>query len=57
MTETNNNNINNNNNNSKQNECNCKTQMNCPLNGLCNLDNVVYQEIIYPKENLKDRKN
>ena len=27
---------NNNNNNSKQNECNCKTRMNCPLNGLCN---------------------
>ena len=27
---------NNNNNNSKQNECNCKTQMNCPMNGLCN---------------------
>ena len=46
----------NNNNNSKQNECNCKTRMNCPMNGLCNLDNVVYQGIIYPKENVKDRK-
>ena len=28
----------------------------CPINGLCNLDNVVYQGIIYPKENVKDRK-
>ena len=26
------------------------------MNGLCNLDNVVYQEIIYPKENVNDRK-
>ena len=26
------------------------------MNGLCNLDNVVYQGIIYPKENVKDRK-
>ena len=51
-----NNNNNNNNNNSKQNECNCKTRMNCPMNVLCNLDNVVYQEIIHPKENVKDRK-
>ena len=47
---------NNNNDNSKQNECNCKTRKNCPMNGLCNLDNVVYQGIIYPKENVKDRK-
>ena len=31
---------NNNNNNGKQNECDCKTRMNCPMNGLCNLDNV-----------------
>ena len=44
-------NINNNNNNtSKQNKCNCKTRMNCPMNGLCNLDNVVYQGIIYPPQ-------
>ena len=42
---------NNNNNNCKQNECNCKTRNNCPMNGLCNLNNVVYQGIIYPKEN------
>ena len=47
---------NNNNNNNKQNECNCKTRMNCPMNGLCNLDNVVYQGIICLKENVKDRK-
>ena len=26
------------------------------MNRLCNLDNVVYQGIIYPKENVKDRK-
>ena len=51
-----NNNNNNNNNNSKQNECNCKTRKNCPMNGLCNLENVVYQGIIYPKENVKDKK-
>ena len=30
--------------------------MNCPMNGLCKLDNVAYQGIIYPKENIKDRK-
>ena len=30
--------------------------MNCPMNGLCNKDNVVYQGIIYSKENVKDRK-
>ena len=47
---------NNNNNKSKQHECNCKTRINCPMNGLCNLDNVVYQGIIYPKENVKDKK-
>ena len=47
---------NNDNNNSKQNKCNCKTRNNCPMNGLCNLDNVVYQGIIYPKENINDRK-
>ena len=43
-------NNNNNNNNSKQNECNCKTRMNCPMNGLCNLDNVIYEGIIYQKK-------
>ena len=26
------------------------------MNGLCNLDNVEYQGIIYPKENINDRK-
>ena len=26
------------------------------MNGLCNLENVVYQGIIYPKENVKDTK-
>ena len=27
------------------------------MNGLCNLDNVVYQGIIYLKENVMDKKN
>ena len=49
-------NNNNNHNNSKQNECNCKTRNDCPMNGLSNLNNVVYQGIIYPKENKNDRK-
>ena len=26
------------------------------MNGLCNLNNVVYQGIIYPKENIMDKK-
>ena len=39
-----------------QKECNCKSRNNCPMNVLCNLNNVVYQGIIYPKENIKDRK-
>ena len=26
------------------------------MNGLCKLENVVYQGIIYPKENVKDKK-
>ena len=38
---------NNNNNNSKKIECNFKSRSDCPMNGLCNL---VYQAIIYPKE-------
>ena len=25
------------------------------MNGLCNLNNVVYQGIMYPKENIKDK--
>ena len=47
---------NNNDNSSKQNKCNCKTRNNCPMNGLCNLNNVVYQGIIYPKKNIMDKK-
>ena len=38
-------------------ECNCKSRSDCPLKGLCNLDNVVYQAIIYPKEDINDRKS
>ena len=49
--------VNNNNINSKKIECNCKSRSDCPMNGLCNLDNVVYQAIIYPKENINDRKS
>ena len=48
--------INNNNINSKKIECNCKSQSDCPMNGLCSLDNVVYQAIIYPKEDISDKK-
>ena len=48
--------VNNININSKKIECNCKSQSDCPMNGLCNLDNVVYQAIIYPKEDISDKK-
>ena len=48
-----NNNINN---TSWENEWNCKTKIKCPMNGLCNLENAVYQGIIFPKENIKNRK-
>ena len=48
--------VNNNNINSKKIECNCKSQSDCPMNGLCSLDNVVYQAIIYPKEDISDKK-
>ena len=51
-----NDNNNDNNNTSKRNKCNCQTRKNCPMNGLCNLDNVVYQGIIYPNENVNDIK-
>ena len=49
--------VNNNNINSKRIECNCKSRSDCPMNGLCNLYNVVYQAIIYPKEDINDRKS
>ena len=45
-----------NNNISNNNNCNCKTKINCPMNGLCNLKNVVYQAIIFPKKNIKNKK-
>ena len=48
--------MNNNNNNYLKKECNCKSRDNCPMNGLCNLNNVIYQAIIYPKENITDKK-
>ena len=43
------NNNNNNNNNGIKKECNCKPREICPMNGRCNLNNVIYQAIIYPK--------
>ena len=49
------NNRNNNYNNCIKKECNCKSRDNCPMNGLCNLNNVIYQAIIYPKENITDK--
>ena len=48
--------VNNNNINSKKKECNCKSQTDCPMSGLCNLGNVVYQAIINTKEDLSDKK-
>ena len=47
--------INNNNNNCVKKECNCKSRDNCPMKRLCNLNNVIYQAIIYPKENITDK--
>ena len=57
----NNNNKNNNNKKKKKKngikrECNCKPREICPMNGRCNLNNVIYQVIIYPKENITDKK-
>ena len=52
----NNRNNNNNNNNDMKKECNCKSRDNCPMIGLCNLNNVIYQAIIYPEENITDKK-
>ena len=48
--------VNNNNINSKKIECNCKSRTDCPMNGLCNLGNVVYQAIINPQEDISDKK-
>ena len=36
------------------NNFNRKTKINCPIESLCNLKNVVYQAIIFLKENIKD---
>ena len=41
------------NNTSRENECNCKTKNKYLMNGLFNLENVVYQGIIFPKETVK----
>ena len=34
----------------------CKTKISCPMNGMCNLKNVVYQATIFSKENIEDKK-
>ena len=47
---------NNSNNNNNNNNCNCKSKEDCPMGGICNLKNVVYQATIFPKENIKDKK-
>ena len=43
-------------NNINNNNHNCKTKIDCPMNVMCNFRNVVYQAIIFPKENVKDKK-
>ena len=35
---------------------NCKSKIDYPMNGISNLKNVVYQATIFPKENIKDKK-
>ena len=40
-----------------KNNCNFKIKINCPMKDLNNLENVVYQDIISPKENIKEKKN
>ena len=34
--------------NNNDDNCKCKTKINCPLNGMCNLNNIVYKAIIFP---------
>ena len=41
----------------KTNNCDCKIKINYPMKGMCNLENVVYQENIFPKENKKNLKS
>ena len=50
------NNNNNNNNNCVKKECNCKSRDNCSMNRRCNLNNIIHEAIIYPKENITDKK-
>ena len=38
-----------------KNNFNCKIKINCPMKVWCNLENVVYQGIIFPKENIKNK--
>ena len=41
---------------SSNNNCNCKSKIDCLMNGICNLKNEVYQATIFPKETVKDKK-
>ena len=41
------------NNISREDKCDCKTKNKCPMNGLCNLEKVECQGIIFTKENVK----
>ena len=57
----NNNNKDNNNNNiinntRKENDCYYKIRINCAMKGLCNLENIICQRIIFPKENIRNKK-
>ena len=39
----------------KENDCNCKIKINCPMKGLFNSRNIVYQGVIFTKENIKNK--
>ena len=45
------------NNTSKENDCNFKIKANSPMKALCNFENVIYQGVIFPKENIKKEIN
>ena len=40
--------------NNNNNNCNCKSKKDCPMGGICNLKNEVYQATIFTKENIKN---
>ena len=49
----NNNDDDNNNNTSKENDCNCKITINCPMKGSCNFKKCSIPRDYFPKENIK----